>query len=212
MSRLPVTPRTVPTAAHTAAAPDDRPPWWAPKSDCLACVRNRRPTATTRSQDEAPPTAEPAEGSTRPVEGVRIGDAPQALPRTGQALPQAWPIQDVRSSVSRETESSGRPAERRNVPVARPVEVGRMHTLAACTPCMRPPSTPVATCTPVATVEAAWAVGPRGHGTMHARRRPYGDDPYYRDPYYHDPYYRRRRYDDGTTLLGGLLLADLLFF
>ena len=198
MSRRPVTPRTVPTAAPTAAALDDRPRWWAPKSDCLACVRNRRPTATTRSQDEAPPTAEPAEGSARLVEGVRVYDAP----RTGQAIPQARPVQGGRaSSVSREAESSARPAESsarasRNVPVARPVEGGSGGDGNV----------------PVAEVEAAWAVGSRGDGTMHARRRPYGDDPYYHDPYYHDPYYRRRRYDDGTTLLGGLLLADLFLF
>jgi hypothetical protein len=51
---------------------------------------------------------------------------------------------------------------------------------------------------------------------MHARRQPYGNDPYnYHDPYYHDPYYRRRRgygRDDGTMLLGGLILADLFLF
>ena len=59
---------------------------------------------------------------------------------------------------------------------------------------------------------------------MHARRHLYGGDPYYDDggdPYYDDAYYydgryyrRRRGYarDDGTMLLGGLLLADLFLF
>ena len=70
--------------------------------------------------------------------------------------------------------------------------------------------------TPVATVEAAWPVGSRGNGTMHSRQQLlYGNDPYYHDPYYNDPYYRRRRgygRDDGTMLLGGLILADLFLF
>ena len=51
---------------------------------------------------------------------------------------------------------------------------------------------------------------------MHARRQLYGSDPYYDDAYYYDGrYYRRRRgfaRDDGTMLLGGLLLADLFLF
>ena len=49
-----------------------------------------------------------------------------------------------------------------------------------------------------------------------ARRHLYGSDPYYDDAYYYDGrYYRRRRgfaRDDGTMLLGGLLLADLFLF
>ena len=51
---------------------------------------------------------------------------------------------------------------------------------------------------------------------MHSRQQLlYGNDPYYHDPYYNDPYYRRRRgygRDDGTMLLGGLILADLFLF
>ena len=207
MSRLPV---PVPTAAPTAApiaASDGRAPRWWEKKDCLACVRNRRPTATSRRQD-APPTAEqgvaassralPSAGTARPVEGVRVCDAPRA----GQNV---RPAQGVRaSSVSQET-NSARPAERapassrwasRTVPVARPVEGGRML-----------PGTPVAT------VEAEWRVGgSRGDSIRHARHQHlYGNDPYYYD---HDSYYRRRRYgrDDGTALLGGLLFAELFLF
>ena len=194
MSRLSVpVPTAAPTAAPAAAptaTPDSRAPrWWTPKADCLACVRNRRPTATTRRQG-ASPTVEPAEGIALPVEGVRVCDA------------RARPDQGVRASSVQEADIA-RPAERaratRTVPVGRPVEGGRM-----------PPGTPVAT------VEATWPVGSRGNGTMHARRQPYGNDPYnYHDPYYHDPYYRRRRgygRDDGTMLLGGLILADLFLF
>ena len=137
---------------------------------------------------------EPAEGVALPVEGVRVCDAPRAVQN-------ARPVQGVRAS-SVQTDSV-RPAESarasRTVPVGRAVEGGRML-----------PGTPVAT------VEAAWPVGSRGDGTMHARRHLYGGDPYYDDAYYYDGrYYRRRRgyaRDDGTMLLGGLLLADLFLF
>ena len=193
MSRLPVpAPTAEPTAAPSTSADGRARRWWTPKADC-PCVQNRRRTATTRRQD-APPAVEPAEGVALPVEGVRVCDAPRAVQN-------ARPVQGVRAS-SAQTDSA-RPAESarasRTVPVGRAVEGGR-----------------VLPGTPVATVEAAWPVGSRGDGTMHARRHLYGGDPYYDDAYYYDGrYYRRRRgyaRDDGTMLLGGLLLADLFLF
>ena len=192
MSRLPApAPTAEPTAAPSTSADGRARRWWTPKA--CPCVQDRRRTATTRRQD-APPAVEPAEGVALPVEGVRVCDAPRAVQN-------ARPVQGVRAS-SAQTDSA-RPAESarasRTVPVGRAVEGGRML-----------PGTPVAT------VEAAWPVGSRGDGTMHARRHLYGSDPYYGDAYYYDGrYYRRRRgyaRDDGTMLLGGLLLADLFLF
>ena len=161
--------------------------WWEPKSDCLSCVRNRRHTSSTAGrQNGVLPTAEPVQedGLPRVVNGVRVCEPPLTRPGSVQrANDRDRPAESAR--VSR-------------VPVARPVEGGRVHAG-----------------TPVATVEAAWPVGPRGDGTMYMRRGPFGDDSYYSDPYYHDPYYRRRYGygpDPVVPLLGGLLLADLLLF